>query len=87
MGAATAEKSLRLRKIKWWCLCICNDTISCKAARPQGSLTSKLVMNIPLDLEQFPPQVRDMVTRVIYHERFGGVLIKKPLSIRIAEGI
>ena len=49
--------------------------------------SSKLVMNIPLDIEQFPPQVRDMVTRVIYHSRFGGVLIKKPLSIRIAEGI
>jgi hypothetical protein len=49
--------------------------------------SSKLVMNIPLDIEQFPPQERDMVTRVIYHMRFGGVLIKKPLSIRIAEGI
>lgn len=48
---------------------------------------NKLVMNIPLDLEQFPPQVRDMVTKVIYHERFGGVLIKKPLSIRIGQGI
>jgi hypothetical protein len=47
----------------------------------------KLVMNIPLDLEQFPPQVRDMVTKVIYHERFGGVLIKKPISIRIGQGI
>lgn len=48
---------------------------------------SKLVLNIPLDIEQFPPQERDMVTRVIYHMRNGGVLIKKPLSIRIGEGI
>lgn len=49
--------------------------------------SSKLVMNVPLDIEQFPPQERDMVTKVIYHMRFGGVLIKKPLSIRIGEGI
>lgn len=48
---------------------------------------SKLVLNIPLDIEQFPPEVRDMVTRRIYHMRNGGVLIKKPLSIRIGEGI
>lgn len=48
---------------------------------------SKLVMNIPLDIEQFAPQIRDMTTRVIYHMRVGGVLIKKPLSIRIAQAI
>lgn len=48
---------------------------------------SKLVLNIPLDIEQFPPQERDMVIRRIYHMRNGGVLIKKPLSIRIGEGI
>jgi len=49
--------------------------------------SSKLTMITPLDIEQFPPQVRDAVTRVIYHMRVGGVLIKKPLSIRIAEGV
>ena len=48
---------------------------------------SKLVLNIPLDIEQFPPQEVDMVMRRIYHMRNGGVLIKKPLSIRIGEGI
>jgi hypothetical protein len=48
---------------------------------------TKLVMNIPLDIEQFPPQVRDMVTRVVYHMRAGGVLIKRPLSLRIGQGI
>ncbi len=48
---------------------------------------SKIVMNIPLDIEQFPPQLRDMVARTIYHMRNGGVLVKKPLSLRIGQGI
>lgn len=48
---------------------------------------SKLVMNIPLDLQQLPPQDRDMVIRTIYHQRTGGVLIKRPISINIGQGI
>jgi hypothetical protein len=48
---------------------------------------SKLVMNIPLDIQQFAPQERDMVIRTIYHQRTGGVLIKRPISINIGQGI
>lgn len=48
---------------------------------------SKLVMLIPLDLQQLAPQERDMVIRTIYHQRTGGVLIKRPLSINIGQGI
>ena len=49
--------------------------------------SSKLVMNIPLDLQQLAPQERDMVIRTIYHQRTGGVLIKRPISINIGQGI
>ncbi len=48
---------------------------------------SKLVMLIPLDLQQLAPQERDMVIRTIYHQRTGGVLIKRPISINIGQGI
>ena len=47
----------------------------------------KIAMNIPLDIEQFAPQVRDLMTDVIYHQRFGGVQVKKPLSVHIIEAI
>jgi hypothetical protein len=47
----------------------------------------KLRLVVALDLEQFPPERRNMVVRVEYHMRTGGLIVHKPLSIRILEGI
>jgi hypothetical protein len=44
-------------------------------------------MNVPLEIEQFAPQVNGLVTEVIYHSRFGGVQVKRPLSLHIIESI
>lgn len=48
---------------------------------------NKIRLNIPLDLEQFAPQMRDTRTEVIYHMRTGGVTIHKPLSLRRMNGV
>ncbi len=47
----------------------------------------KLHMNVALDIESFAPEVRGFKTSVIYHERFGGLTVKKPLSLNIIEDI
>lgn len=44
---------------------------------------AKISMQVPFDLESLAPEVRGMTTNVIYHERFGGVIVKKPLSLNI----
>ena len=48
---------------------------------------SKLQMNIPLDIEQFAPEIRGLTTKTLYHMRCGGVTVKKPLSVNIGESI
>lgn len=47
----------------------------------------KLRMNVMLDLEQFPPERRGMVVRVEYHARVGGLVVTRPKSIKILEGV
>jgi len=48
---------------------------------------SKLRLNIPLEVEQLPPQEVDLNVKVIYHQRFGGLTVHKPYSLHICEGI
>ncbi len=48
---------------------------------------SKLRMNVPLELEQRPPQEIDMIIKVIYRERFGGVTVHKPMSLHKCDGL
>jgi hypothetical protein len=47
----------------------------------------KLRLQIPLDIEQLPPQEVALATIVSYHSRFGGLTVLKPLSINIGTGI
>ena len=44
---------------------------------------SKIQLNVPFDVESLAPEVRGMTTTVTYHSRFGGVTVKKPLSMHI----
>lgn len=48
---------------------------------------SKLRLQVPLDIEQLAPQVFNLVTRVPYHMRIGGLTIFKPASLHIVSGI
>ena len=48
---------------------------------------SKLALQVPLDIEQFPPQEVDLLVKTIYHMRTGGVTVKKPLSLHMIEAI
>jgi len=47
----------------------------------------KLKFKIPQEFEQFPPQERNLESVVNCHSRNGGVIIYKPLSVLIVEGI
>ena len=47
----------------------------------------KIQLNVPLDIEQLPPERDGLVTRVIYHSRCGGLTIRKPLSVNMKHGI
>lgn len=44
---------------------------------------AKLQLNVPFDVESLAPEVRGMTTTVTYHSRFGGLSVKKPLSMHI----
>lgn len=48
---------------------------------------SKLLVEIPTDFEQLPPQARNFEQVVLCFSRFGGVNIFRPLSVSIADGI
>jgi hypothetical protein len=48
---------------------------------------SKLRMNIPMEIEQLPPQEIDTCVKVIYRLKSGGLTVHKPLSLNICEGI
>ena len=47
----------------------------------------KFTLEIPVPFEQFPPQYQGMELQVFCHERFGGLLVRFPLSIIKAEGV
>jgi len=47
----------------------------------------KLTMEVPQDFEQLPPQERGLEFVVPCHQRTGGVIIYKPLSLAKGEGI
>ncbi len=47
----------------------------------------KLEMIVPQDFEMLPPQEVGLETKVFTHQRFGGVVIYRPLSISKAIGI
>ena len=48
---------------------------------------SKIRMQVPLDIEQFAPQMWNLVVRVIWHMRIGGLTVHKPASLRIGTGL
>ena len=48
---------------------------------------SKMRMNVVLDLEQWPPDIRNGVTRVNYHMKTAGVTVHKPRAFRWLEGV
>ena len=47
----------------------------------------KLTLEVPQDFEQLPPQERGLEFVVPCHQRCGGVIVYKPLSIAKGEGI
>jgi len=49
--------------------------------------TRKLQLNIPLDVESLPPERKGLMTEVTYHQRHGGVTIRRPISINMKYGI
>ena len=48
---------------------------------------SKVRMQVPLDIEQFPPTQHNLVIRVLWHMRIGGLTIHKPASLHICTGL
>jgi hypothetical protein len=48
---------------------------------------SKLRMQVPLDIEQLAPTQHNMVVRVLWHMRIGGLTIHKPRSVHIVTGV
>jgi hypothetical protein len=48
---------------------------------------TRLSLEIPQEFEQFPPQQRNLAYVVPCHARCGGVIVYRPLSIMIVEGI
>ena len=48
---------------------------------------SKLRFNVVVDLEQWPAEIRNGVTRVNYHMKTAGVTVHKPRSARWLEGV
>ncbi len=48
---------------------------------------SKVRMQVPLDVEQFPPQQHNLVVRVLWHMRIGGLTVHKPASLHICTGL
>ena len=48
---------------------------------------SKVRMQVPLDIEQFPPQQHNLVVRVLWHMRMGGLTIHKPASLHVCSGL
>jgi len=47
----------------------------------------KIQLNVPLDLEQLPPERNGLETSVIYHMRQGGITVRRPLSLNMKYGI
>ena len=47
----------------------------------------KIRMNVTMEIEQRPPQERDLAVKVIYREKFGGLTVHKPLSLHICDGL
>jgi hypothetical protein len=47
----------------------------------------KLTLEVPMDVQQYEPEKRNLEYVVPMESRFGGVLIYKPLSIAYADGI
>ena len=48
---------------------------------------SKIRMIVAQEIMQRPPQEVNLATKVIWHSRFGGVIVHKPLSLHICQGI
>lgn len=48
---------------------------------------SKLFLSIPQDFEQMPPEAQGMEWVVYCHARTAGIIIPRPLSVRITDGL
>lgn len=48
---------------------------------------NKIRLQVPLDIEQLAPEQHQMVIRVLWHMRIGGLTIHKPKSLHIVTGL
>lgn len=76
-----------IKQVVPWDKCRAAGTSSTDRAVCYRRDADALVLVIPQEFEQFPPEMQGMLTKVACHARCGGLQVFYPLSIAYADGI